>query len=129
MVLFKIDKALIDNNAGQVARPAPITPGLAAPKDAALDMKFQTYKEFHASECNLYSVVPITDPTYPRTDQEDLQWVRAVLYNMINMDGIQDGEKMQKQWRNIMEDKMERIESVAWCLVVSLLVGFEVQFN
>ena len=92
-------------------------------------MKFQTYKQFHASECNLYSAVRITDPTYPMTDQEDLQWVRAVLYNMINMDDIQDGEKMQNQWRNIMEDKMDRIESVAWCLVVSPLVASEVQPN
>ena len=90
----------------------------AAPAEPNFPMRFRNFAEFHASETARYELKPVTDPTYPVTDEQDYMWAKAVMHNLLNMDGIVDGQKMIKQWTNIMRDRMDRIEAVSWSFVV-----------
>ena len=65
-----------------------------------------------------YMSKEIRDATFPKTDEDDKIWVQAIIYNMSNMQGVVDGAKTLTAWSNLMNKRPERLEAVAWNLLV-----------
>ena len=60
----------------------------------------------------------ITDPSYPKSVEQQKLWVQAIVPVLHNMQNVVDGEKLLKQWGAMIRDEPINIEVVAWKLLV-----------
>ena len=81
-------------------------------------LKHNSYVEYMTDRNQQYMKKEIRDATFPKTHEDDKIWVQAIIYNMSNMQGVVDGTKTLTAWNNLMNKRPERLEAVAWDLLV-----------
>ena len=63
-------------------------------------------------------VVPVGDPTFPRSEVEDVRYIHTILDAMCDMTKASDNEKMRQMWLK-MKVRYLDIEVAAWTILVS----------
>ena len=99
-----------------VAEYLQFLPPMASP---GISLKFNSFSEARAFVDQQRSVKEvITDPSYPKYEEQQKPWAQATMAALYNMEGVEDGAKLLKQWETMMAQNSTNIELVAWKLLV-----------